>query len=898
MKIWFKRILISLVVLVIVALVGLAIFLLTFNPNAYKTNLQNLVFQNYQRTLTINGDIELSLFPRLGLAIKDVALSNQNAPDTFVSVESARLAVAIWPLLSNRFLVDHVSVSGFRAWVKRDESGRFNFHDLMTDPEMPVVVAPGTSSTANVSPAPAVVPADHSPDAAQSARSSTTLPSSMPSGFVQPPEDFHIDIAGLDLGNGEIHFHDALTGTSARLLRLSITTGRVTAEQPFDVTLKGQLVGDQPVADASLSAQAVVQFSPAKRTYSAQRVNVQMTGRLAELQAQGLGLRAGRLVYDAVARNVSANAVEFVLQGDVGGEHALQKLDTRLQVPQLRFDRSRALFSAEKLSWRLKGVQQQTPLDIALDAPRLAISPDSASGEPVVGTFRRGEGEHVLGIAVSASGLSGNAFDLALKDLKLDTTYRQGRRLVRKQLVSPARWQPFDERGSLSAIKGDIHIEDPGLPGGEFSFPFIGSLQADLRTDELTSQINAVLSGSPLDLSIKATEFDNPRWVVALKSDSLDLDQLFPVPVKASAAVPAIREGGVQNGAGPGPSLPSAAREARAAEPAAEPRPGAPVSRVDFSFLQSLNLSGTLTLGALKTRNVRLQAVQSSIKVAEGVLRVSGFKARAYEGELAGSFSATSDNQLSADLGVKGLALGPFLTDLTGDDRIAGSTSLQLKIQTSGTTLPAFESNLSGALKGTVRDGAIKGFNVAQTLREVNEAVRAVLQGQVPSISATYDPSRRTDFTSLDLDLGLAQGQGTVRKLTVMAPLLRITQGKPASLDLVNDQIDLVLNVNVVNTRTGQEGKDLADLRGITVPLRVSGPFRSPGYQVQWQDISSKAIRQAVQGGLTELLTERLGLPVPEQESTAPGASAQPPAAPRPVDPDKSLGDALKGLLR
>ena len=75
MKNWIKRILIGLVVVVVVAVVGLAIFLLTFDPNAYKYKLAELVQDRYQRTLTIDGDIELSLFPRLGLSLQDVSLS-------------------------------------------------------------------------------------------------------------------------------------------------------------------------------------------------------------------------------------------------------------------------------------------------------------------------------------------------------------------------------------------------------------------------------------------------------------------------------------------------------------------------------------------------------------------------------------------------------------------------------------------------------------------------------------------------------------------------------------------------------------------------------------------------------------------------------------------------------
>ncbi len=134
MNVWLKRVLFSLVVALLLAVVGLAIFLLTFNPNAYKSRLESLVFERTARTLTIDGDIGLSLFPRIGLSVSDVALSNRDAKDTFVSIDSARFAVAIWPLLSNRLVVDHVAVTGLKAYVVRDAQGRFNFSDLLDGP--------------------------------------------------------------------------------------------------------------------------------------------------------------------------------------------------------------------------------------------------------------------------------------------------------------------------------------------------------------------------------------------------------------------------------------------------------------------------------------------------------------------------------------------------------------------------------------------------------------------------------------------------------------------------------------------------------------------------------------------------------------------------------------------
>ena len=206
MKTWFKRILIGLVVLVVVAVVGLAIFLLTFDPNAYKYKLEELVQQRYQRTLTIDGEIELSLFPRIGLSVQGVSLSEPDSAETFASIESTRLAVAVWPLLSNSFVVDHVAISGLKARVIRDKQGHFNFSNLVGG------ATPVTEAPAN--------PAEALVGAAQSAAQAITN-GSLP----QPRNNMQIDIAGLDLKDGEVQLQDAISGMAVAVSRSTPTPG-------------------------------------------------------------------------------------------------------------------------------------------------------------------------------------------------------------------------------------------------------------------------------------------------------------------------------------------------------------------------------------------------------------------------------------------------------------------------------------------------------------------------------------------------------------------------------------------------------------------------------------------------------------------------------------------------
>src|SRR5690606_8425860 len=129
--------------------------------------------------------------------------------------------------------------------------------------------------------------------------------------------------------------------------------------------------------------------------------------------------------------------------------------------------------------------------------------------------------------------------------------------------------------------------------------------------------------------------------------------------------------------------------------------------------------------------------------------------------------------------------------------------------------------------------------------------------------------------------------------LNIEAPLLRVSAGKPSSIDLVNDQLDITVNAKVVNAIEGIAGNGLVDLQGVTVPVRISGPFKAPSYQVQWKEIGSRTVKQAVENGLLDLISNKVG----EKLLNQPPKPAPQPIPKKPIDPVKSIGDAIKGLL-
>src|SRR5690606_35003494 len=132
-------------------------------------------------------------------------------------------------------------------------------------------------------------------------------------------------------------------------------------------------------------------------------------------------------------------------------------------------------------------------------------------------------------------------------------------------------------------------------------------------------------------------------------------------------------------------------------------------------------------------------------------------------------------------------------------------------------TMPAVIAALDGSAQLGVRDGAIRGIDAAQTLRQVQTLIRSVTTGDAGDKPVVFNPGTETAFSQLELDLSFSNGQGTVKKLGLVSPAVRASQGKPAAIDLVNRQLNVVVNMRVAGSANAI--KDLTGLRGVTVPV-------------------------------------------------------------------------------
>ena len=103
----------------------------TFNPNDYKDIIVKLVQEKKQRTLDLEGDIKLTLWPKLGADLGKVKLSEHNSSKEFASIDSAKVSLALLPLLRKELVVDTIYIDGVNVTIIRHKDGTTNFDDLM-----------------------------------------------------------------------------------------------------------------------------------------------------------------------------------------------------------------------------------------------------------------------------------------------------------------------------------------------------------------------------------------------------------------------------------------------------------------------------------------------------------------------------------------------------------------------------------------------------------------------------------------------------------------------------------------------------------------------------------------------------------------------------------------------
>jgi len=320
---------------------------------------------------------------------------------------------------------------------------------------------------------------------------------------------------------------------------------------------------------------------------------------------------------------------------------------------------------------------------------------------------------------------------------------------------------------------------------------------------------------------------------------------------------------------------PNTAAAASATAPAA-----AGDTPLSMDGLTAMNGRFNLSAGQLSFRQYEVDDAKLDATLDSGTLRVSRLAGRAWGGNVDASGSADAKSKrISVKLLANGINANALLKDVSGKDLLEGTGRVSADVSTSGATLGALRSNLAGAAGLQLRDGAIKGVNLARTLRQAKAAL-SMKQDAITKASS----AEKTDFTELVASARIEGGVARSDDLDLKSPYLRV--GGSGRFDVGAGRIDYTARATVAPTASGQDGADLAALRGVTVPVQLSGPFEAIDWKVQW----SSVVASVVENRLKDRIAERLGLPAPADHA----ASSPDNTSKRPED---KLKERLRGLL-
>lgn len=404
---------------------------------------------------------------------------------------------------------------------------------------------------------------------------------------------------------------------------------------------------------------------------------------------------------------------------------------------------------------------------------------------------------------------AGNPFRSLTAQLSLEADLVQGARKTAARLQTPLQVDEAAQRITLKALTGEVKLDDPAMPKGGATLPVTGSAEVRPQAQQAQAALKTQYEGSAIDLTARVQGFAKPEIVANLKADTLDLDALFPPQPQVKAAKPTA---GLLD-------LLIAPAAAQAAPVDAE---------IDLSALKPLRLTLDATVGSLKAKGIRLEALTAKVVARDGDLRINPMQARAYGGTLEGSLAANANSRSFAiNQRLSNIQIGPLMQDALQRDLIEGSGNVQIALTTSGGRVSELKRGLQGSVATQLRDGALKGYNLAAMARSLQNSLTGNNQ------QAKADTSQKTDFTALTVSFQVANGVARSTDLNMMSPFVRV--GGKGEANLVTEQVDYALDAKVVNTTTGQDGK--TNTRGLAVPVRIYGPFSAVSWEIRTGDL-------------------------------------------------------------
>lgn len=460
--------------------------------------------------------------------------------------------------------------------------------------------------------------------------------------------------------------------------------------------------------------------------------------------------------------------------------------------------------TAENIGATLTGKYGQRNIEARLSAPKLQIGKGVLSGNQLtIDASLTQPGETLTTtLQLPAFEIANKTFKAAESsadfDFKADSVTLQGK------LASPLSLNyETAPKLQLGKIILSLAARHPAL-SGELAANATGSMQADFAAQNASLDFSAKIDDSEITGKAALKDFNRPSYTLELNTNRLDLDRYL------------------------------AADWAKRFQDDATP--------LDLGGIKELNLSGSLRIGEFKMAKLKAGKLAADIRVEKSTLTIAPLSANFYGGTLAGSVSVAAQDkqQVTLKQNLKGFQMGALLADTPAAGKLAGKGELVLDISAEGDTIGALRKSLNGFISLALARGSLAGIDLRSALLEGKNELGN--PGDARTRAANF--AEKTEFSELKAAFNFKEGNSTANSFEMKSPLLRATGEGDLALDSGN--IGYRLNATVASALNRRSAGELAELKGVTVPIRVNGPYAAPSIALDFAAASGDIVAKRI----------------------------------------------------
>ena len=658
------------------------------------------------------------------------------------------------------------------------------------------------------------------------------------------------DVSGIQLDDLQLKLRDDKAKLAGDVTLKSLSTGRLADQAESPVKLDAQLALTSPAVQGELTGSTLLTLDMAAKGVKLRDMQLAWKGNAPGAQAVSATLR-GALALDGDKGTVQADNVELAGDATLG---TLKLANSKLGLARFAYDPANKALQLSKLTVKLGGTSGGNPLSLALDWPELSVKGDTLSGSALSGQASL-QGPTAIEASFKTAAPSGSFERIVVPNIESTIKGRSGPRQIGGTVKASVVLQPDKGAVAIDGLDTQLQVQEPSLQPLQIAIQGKAdataqaahwALKGQINANPFTSEGEAILATTPLTLNATAN------------FATLDLNRLLP-PSAATASAPQ------PTNTGPAVDAP-----------------------VDMSPLRSLQGKFNVRVGQFAYQTYRVNDFVLLAMLEGGMLRVSQLAGKTWGGSVnATAFADARASRVSVNATASGVNVNTLLKDVAKKDVLEGTGRVTLDVDTAGRTINELKSRLKGTAALQLRDGAVKGVNLAKSLRQAKAALGMKQADEKQKASLT----EKTDFSELSASFNITDGVARNTDLDAKSPFFRL--GGDGALDIGKGQIDYTARATVASTTKGQDGADLAALKGLTIPVHLTGPFEAMDWRIQWSAIAAQAIKSEVGAQVKDRLKEKLGLP-----SAASGASGTSDSAAMKDAAKDKLKEKLKGLFK